>query len=287
MIPGTVVSDRELAMPIDEMMRAARLPLVVHSDKQALYEWLAQYMAAEIRAANQEGRTLRWILPVGPKAHYPRLAELTNQEGLSWKQVWCFHMDEFCDWEGRWIPENHPFSFRGYARRELYDRIRPDLSNPPEQVIFPDPARIEEYSAAISAAGGIDTAYGGFGYRGHVGFNETPETRWTRVSLAELRRGKTRMVQLADDTMVALSQRTAGGNSFAVPPMAVTIGMGDILAARKLHLITDGGAWKQFILRVLLLGEPDIRFPVTLCQEHPDCTVSCDEESARPIIPSE
>ena len=152
MIPGTVVSDRELAMPIDEMMRAARLPLVVHSDKQALYEWLAQYMAAEIRAANQEGRTLRWILPVGPKAHYPRLAELTNQEGLSWKQVWCFHMDEFCDWEGRWIPENHPFSFRGYARRELYDRIRPDLSNPPEQVIFPDPARIEEYSAAISAA---------------------------------------------------------------------------------------------------------------------------------------
>jgi|GEM_PF-3764372 len=77
------------------------------------------------------------------------------------------------------------------------------------------------------------------------------------------------MAQLADDTMVALSQRTAGGNSFAVPPMAVTVGMGDILAARKLHLITDGGAWKQFILRVLLLGEPDIRFPVTLCQEHP------------------
>ncbi len=287
MIPGTVVSDRELAMPIDELKRAARLPLVVHPNKAALYEWLAQYMAAEIRAANQEGRTLSWILPIGPKAHYPRLAELTNQQRLSWKNVWCFHMDEFCDWEGRWIPESSPFSFRGYARRELHDHIHPDLRAPRDHVIFPDPARIEDYSAAIAAVGGVDTAYGGFGYRGHVGFNESPETKWTSVSIDELRRGKTRMVQLADDTMVALSQRTAGGNSYAVPPMAITVGMADVLSARKVHLVTDGGAWKQFILRVLLLGKPDIRFPVTLCQDHPDCTVSCDEASAQPVIPSE
>jgi glucosamine-6-phosphate deaminase len=287
MIPGTVVDDGQLAMPIEELKRASKLPLVIHRDKPTLYEWLARYMADEIRAANQAGRPLRWILPVGPKAHYPRLAELTNQEGLSWKQVWCFHMDEFCDWEGRWIPADSPYSFRGYAQRELYDRIRPELRNPPDQVIFPDPSRIDDYSGAITEVGGVDTAYGGFGYRGHVGFNETPETRWTRVGLDELRRGRTRVVQLADDTMVALSHRTAGGNSFAVPPMAVTVGMHDILAARKLHLVTDGGAWKQFILRVLLLGDADIRFPVTLCQEHPDCTVSCDEESARPVVASE
>lgn len=287
MIPGTVVSDRELAMPIPELQSASKLPLVIYPTKADLYEWLAQYMASEIRAANEEGRTLSWILPIGPKAHYPRLAELTNERGLSWKQVWCFHMDEFCDWEGRQIPESSPFSFRGHARRNLHDLIKPELRAPQEQVIFPDPAHIEDYSAAIAAVGGIDIAFGGFGYRGHVGFNETPEGKYTRVSIDELRRGKTRMVQLADDTMVALSQRTAGGNAYAVPPMAITVGMGDILAARKLHLITDGGAWKQFILRVLLLGEPDVRFPVTLCQNHPDCTVSCDEASALPVIPSE
>lgn len=287
MIPGTVVSDKELAMPIEDLKRAAKLPLAVYPDKAALYEWLARSMAEEIRAAQQEGRVLRWILPIGPKAHYPRLAEITNQEGLSWEHVWCFHMDEFCDWEGRCIPAGHPFSFRGYAQRELYGRIRPELRNPAEQVIFPDPARVEDYSAAIAAAGGIDIAYGGFGYRGHIGFNESPESRWTRVGLDELRRGRTRMVQLADDTMVALSQRTAGGNSFAVPPMAITVGMQDFLSARTIHLITDGGAWKQFILRVLLLGEPDIRFPVTLCQDHPHCIVSCDIDSAQPVVPSE
>ena len=95
------------------------------------------------------------------------------------------------------------------------------------------------------------------------------------------------MVQLLDDTFVALSHRTAGGNSFAVPPMAITVGMRDVLAARKILLITDGGPWKQFILRVLLLGEPDVRFPVTLCQGHPGCTVACDEASALPVLPSE
>jgi glucosamine-6-phosphate deaminase len=244
-------------------------------------------MAEEIRAANRDGRPLRWILPIGPKAHYRRLVELSNREGLSWKNVWCFHMDEFCDWEGRWIPAESTYSFRGYAQREIYANLRPELRNPPEQVVFPDPTRIEDYSAAIAAAGGVDTVFAGFGYLGHVGFNETPESKWTRVSLDELRNGRTRMVQLLDDTFVALSQRTAGGNSFAVPPMAITVGMRDILAAHKILLITDGGPWKQFILRVLLLGEPDVRFPVTLCQGHPGCTVACDEASALPVLPSE
>lgn len=38
----------------------------------------------------------------------------------------------------------------------------------------------------------------------------------------------------------------------------------------------------RFILRRLLLGEPDPRLPVTLCQEHPDCVVLCDAASAEP-----
>src|ERR1035437_3520653 len=287
MIGGTVVSDDQLAMPLEELKLAAKLPLTVFADKPALYEWLAQYMAGEIRQANREGRPLRWILPIGPKAHYRRLVELTNQEHLSWKNVWCFHMDEFCDWQGRGIPSESPYSFRGYAQREIYSNILPELRNPPEQVVFPDPSRIGDYSAAIAEVGGVDTAFGGFGYRGHVGFNETPETKWTRVGIDELRQGKTRIVQLLDDTMVALSVRTAGGNSYAVPPMAITVGMADILAAHRILLITDGGNWKQFILRGLLLGEPDVRFPVTLCQKHADCTVYCDQESAIPILPSE
>ena len=212
-------------------------------------------MADEIKRANSEERRLRWVLPVGPKAHYRRLAEITNNEGLSWRNVWCFHMDEFCDWEGRLLPSDHLYSFRRYMATELYGRIRPELRNGPGQVIFPEPTRLEEYSEHIEAAGGVDTTYAGFGFRGHLGFNDTPATRWTNVSLEELRQGKTRVVQLSDDTMVALSQRTAGGNSFAVPPMAVTIGMKDILSAKTVHLVTDGGAWKQYIVRVLLLGE--------------------------------
>ncbi|MGE5286733.1 MAG: hypothetical protein ACM3ML_05920 [Micromonosporaceae bacterium] len=87
MIPGTVVSDRELAMPIEELRQAAKLPLVVHKDKPALYEWFAQTMADEIRAANADGRPLRWILPIGPKAHHSRLVEITNEESLSWRNV--------------------------------------------------------------------------------------------------------------------------------------------------------------------------------------------------------
>ena len=86
------------------------------------------------------------------------------------------------DCEGRWIPESSPFSFRGYARRGLHDRIDADLRAPGDHVIFPDPARIEDYSAAIAAAGGVDIAYGGFGYRRAPGiympFGRSIYRRW-------------------------------------------------------------------------------------------------------------
>jgi glucosamine-6-phosphate deaminase len=191
-------------------------------------------------------------------------------------------MDEWCDWEGRPLPPEHVYSFRGYMQRELYDRLEPQLRPPADQIVYPDVRRLDEYSETIAAAGGIDTTYAGFGARGHVAFNESPVSRWSEVTIDQLRHGRTRIVQLADDSMVAHSHRSAGGNTFAIPPMAVTIGMGDILRSRRIRLVTDGGAWKQFIVRLLLLGEMDARFPVTLCQDHPDCTVTVDAASAAP-----
>ncbi len=281
---GEVLTGEQLRMPVEELVRVGKLPLSIFPDTGTLYTWLAREMANEIIDANRENRPLRWVLPVGPKHHYRLLAEITNAEHISWKNVWCFHMDEWCNWEGRCVPVDHPYSLRGYMQRELYDRIDPELRNPVAQVIYPDPAHIEEYSERIQEVGGIDTTFAGFGFRGHVAFNDTPVTRWTNVSIEQLRQGKTRIVQLSDDTMIAHSHRSAGGNTFAIPPMAITIGMADILASRKLMLITDGGAWKQFIIRILLLGKPDVRFPVTLCQDHPRCTVTCDAASVAPIF---
>jgi glucosamine-6-phosphate deaminase len=278
------ITEEMLAMPVERLQEVSRYPLRVLPSKQALYRWLARWMADELKTRNEAGEPTRWILPVGPKSQYPILAEITNEERISWKNVWAFHMDENLDWQGRPVPVEGPFSFRGYCQRHLYDLIDPDLRPPDEQIIFPSIYDIDAYSERLSAAGGADTCFAGFGYRGLVAFVETPTTRWHKVTVDELAASKTRIVQLLDDTIIALSQRMAGGYTQNIPRMAITIGMADMLAARKVHLITDGGAWKQYIVRALLLTkERDPELPVTLFHGHPDVEVTVDAESAAPI----
>jgi glucosamine-6-phosphate deaminase len=64
--------------------------------------------------------------------------------------------------------------------------------------------------------------------------------------------------------------------------MAVTLGMSELLGARRVHLYADSGAWKQTILRILLLAEPTSTYPVTLVTEHPDAAVIVDAATAAP-----
>jgi glucosamine-6-phosphate deaminase len=105
------------------------------------------------------------------------------------------------------------------------------------------------------------------------------------VTLRQLRESRTRIVPLAMDSIIAHAQRSLGGNVWGVPPMAITLGMSELLAARRIRLYTDGSSWKQTILRILLFAEPTVDYPVTLVQEHPDVHVIVDADSAAP--PSE
>lgn len=278
------VTQDMLCMPAERLQQVARYPLRIMPTKQALYEWLARWMADEIKERNALGEPTRWILPVGPKTQYPLLAKITNEERISWRNVWAFHMDEYLDWQGRPVPPTHPLSFRGYCQKYLYELIDPDLRPPQEQIIFPSVYEIDAFSAKLAAVGGADTTFAGFGYRGHLAFIEPPTTRWHRYSADEVANSKTRIVPLREDTIIALSQRMLGGYTQGVPTMAVSVGMADIIQSRKIHLLTDGGAWKQYMLRVFLLTtERDPELPVTLLHGHPNVEMTADAASVAPI----
>jgi glucosamine-6-phosphate deaminase len=62
--------------------------------------------------------------------------------------------------------------------------------------------------------------------------------------------------------------------------MAITIGMKDLLAARKVRLLSETGAWKQTVVRVLLFSQPTVEYPVTLLQGHPDAILVVDRDTA-------
>ena len=283
-------------IPAHDLAAQSPVPLTVLPDLDALFLYFARSVADEMAANNQSGRPTCLILPVGPVGQFPLLAAICNAEAIAWANVHVFFMDEYCDWQGRRIASEHPLSFAGFAQRALFDRLQPALALPAAQLHFPDPRHIDRISAEIEALGGIDTCYGGVGIHGHIAFNEPPISRWYKVTAAEFKASQTRLVQLAPETVVMNAARAAAGNLAALPPMAVTLGMADILAARRIRLYCQGGVWQRTVLRMALFGSPhaptntadhageDVDYPVTLLRHHADFAIITDENTAQPPL---
>lgn len=289
----TAIRDKFLSS-LHHLSDATPIPLTILPDLPSLFGHFARAIADEIAANNAAGRPTRLILPVGPVGQYPLLANLCNHESISWRDVHVFLMDEYCDWQGRRIPPEHPLSFEGFARRTLFAELRADLALPETQLHAPDPLHIDRISEQIAQVGGVDSCYGGVGVHGHIAFNEPPISRWFKLTPAEFKASKTRLVQLAPETVVMNAARAASGDFSALPPMAVTLGLADVLAARRIRLYCQGGVWQRTALRMALIGSPhgdpitgeDVDYPVTLLRRHPDLAIVTDEMTAQPPIPS-
>lgn len=258
----------------------AKVKLRIVPSKNDVYDDIATTMVEELKGNNSANKPTRWILPCGPKGQYPLFTERVNRERISLKNLHVFHMDDHLDWQGRPLPLDHPYSYKGWMTRNFYGQIDAAINVPESQRHFPDVSRLDAMAESIQQVGGIDSVYGGIGYRGHIAFNEPPPSRWYRISKDQFRDCTTRILNLNDDTLIALSQRGAGGCSDMVPPMAVTVGMRELLAAGRIRLYSETGAWKQTVIRILLFGEVSPEIPVTYVQEHKDCVVTVDVATA-------
>jgi glucosamine-6-phosphate deaminase len=272
-----------MGLPLAELEARRKAQFRVLEDHRSLIAHFAESIASEIQTRNEAKEPTRLILPVGPVAQYAELVDLCNRERISWENVYTFNMDEFLDWQGRPLPLAHPLSFEGYMRKEVFGRLDPGLRIPEDHLFFPNPFRIDEISAAIERVGGIDCCYGGIGYHGHVAFNEPPLSRWHAISVEEMRASLTRIVVLGDDSIVVQSIHSSGGNSAAIPPMAVTLGMKDILASRKIRLYCAAGERHRAVFRITVAGRVMVAFPSTLVQGHHDAEIITDRNTAAPI----
>jgi len=262
-----------LRLTPQEVMERAGEHLVVCEDLDALHRRFAEDIAEEIRTNNAEGKATRLILPVGPTGQYPILAEIINRERLSLSNCWFFFMDEYCGENGKAIGPEHPLSFKGEARRLFFDRVESALRPESAKVVFPDEENIHSLAAMIEKAGGIETCYGGIGIHGHIAFNE-PEKG--------VKDSNPRRVRLNDFTVTINAVRAGvGGNLECFPREAFTLGMRQILGARRIRLYCRNGCefdWANTILRLALFGTPGDDYPVTYIRDR-DYVITTDRET--------
>ena len=176
-----VVSREDLrkwcSIPVDELADHPdrKMNLMMGEDKAALMEQIGNMITDEVIAHNKEEKKTVWILPGGINGVYDVFIRRVNEERISLKNLYVFHVDQWLDWEYRLLPvTNLRFSMRGKMTKTFYERIDPELNVPEDQRFFPDPADPDLIDNKIEELGGVDTILGGVGCKGLVGWNERP-----------------------------------------------------------------------------------------------------------------
>ena len=181
------------------------------------------------------------------------------------RDTWCsFNLDEYVG-----LGPGNPASFAATMARQL---VGP-LGLAPAQVRLPDgqaadpDAEARRYGAAVAAAGGIGLQLLGLGLNGHVGFNEPPSDPAVACRCVTLS-GHTRRQNAGG----------FGGDPDAVPEHAITLGLAEILSARRVLLVVTG-AEKAGVLRRALEEPPTAELPASWLQHHPALTVITDADA--------
>lgn len=269
-------------IPVGELVNhpSRKVPLRICKDSREMGQIMARELVDEILAHNERGEPTHAIIPCGPTCWYQPFTELVNREQVCLKDLLVFHMDESLDWQGRELPYNHPFNFRGYMESHFYNPVDPQLAVPLENRVWLTPRNLESVAERIAQTP-IDITYGGLGQDGHIAYNQARRHPFSEITLDELRNSSARIQDNNLDTVVAIAQRNFGCAYQFVPPMSVTLGIKQCLSARKVRIFTDTAAWKQTAVRVVLFGPLTVEYPITLLQEHPDALITATEETAR------
>ncbi|MDB4880295.1 MAG: glucosamine-6-phosphate isomerase [Gemmatimonadetes bacterium] len=241
-----------------------RIRTVVLPEHEDLARVVAQRIASVIRSREAAGGQAVLGLATGstPIGVYRELIRMHRDEGLSFKRVVTFNLDEYYPM----TPDNI-HSYHRFMWENLFSQVDIDPSSVhiPRGDVQRDQVEEEcaRYEADIRAAGGIDFQILGVGKTGHIGFNEPGSGADSR----------TRLVHLD-----AVTRRDAAADFFGeefVPREAVTMGIATILEAREIAIIATG-EHKAAIVRRAVEGEVNLEVAATFLQEHPATTFYLD-----------
>jgi glucosamine-6-phosphate deaminase len=259
----------------EELGIDAKINVLKLGDSGEVFYEMALEMVNAIVENNALGKNTVFICPVGPVGQYPIFVRLVNCHNISLKNVWFINMDEYLDEEKQWISIDHKLSFRGFMNREVYSKIKPELLMGEEQRVFPDPNNLNNISDTINKLGGVDICFGGIGINGHLAFNE-PED----ITPEEFAERTTRVLEISRETRTINAVGDLNGAIDAMPKYCVTIGMKEILSAKKIRLYCFRD-WHRAVVRQAAYGEVSAHFPVTLVQNHPDAKITINSNAAQ------
>lgn len=196
-----------------------------------------------------------------PVGTYQELRRKYEAGVLDFSRVKTVNLDEYVG-----LPADHEQSYARFMRENLFDHVNIDLgeTHVPNGMAPEDECRL--YDALIASLGGIDLQLLGLGPNGHIGFNEPSDG----FSIG------THKVALTDSTIEANKRFFA--EKADVPRFAYTMGVSDIVHARRVLMVVSGKA-KAETVKAAFAGPVTPRVPASILQLHRDFTLVADEDA--------
>ena len=196
-----------------------------------------------------------------PVGAYKQLVEWYNKGDLDFSQITSVNLDEYKGLSG-----DNDQSYRYFMNTNLFDHVNIDKTRTyvPNGLEEDSDKACADYNEIIRSVGGIDIQLLGIGGNGHIGFNEPGEAF----------EKETHCVDLTESTIKANARFFESMDE--VPKQAYTMGIKNIMQARKVLLIVSGEG-KAEILDKVLYGPVTPQVPASILQLHNDLTVVADE----------
>jgi glucosamine-6-phosphate deaminase len=212
--------------------------------------------------------------PIGPTEQLPLVARMVNELGLNLRNCHFWGMDEWVV-DGREAPLDFSLSFERADRELCFDRIRPELRMPEQNLHFPK-VDDDTYARAFDDVRCL-LMQGGQGEVKHWAFNDPVKRAGDYVDSPptpeQYRQLGTRVVELHPMTIIQNARTSGGGVVTNVPTQAITVGPVETWKAEKVSIWQAGGHDNPFGMRLttLMISQriPDSSVPMSLLADHP------------------
>ncbi|WP_109302400.1 glucosamine-6-phosphate deaminase [Aquimarina sp. AU474] len=253
---------------IYENTRFEKIHNVVYDNSGDASILIAQEIASIIKLKQKENTNCILGLATGssPIKVYEELIRLHKTQGLSFKNVITFNLDEYYP-----IAKSDLQSYFHFMHEYLFKHIDilPENINIPHGDISPD--NILEtciaYENKIKEHGGLDFQLLGIGRTGHIGFNEPGSHSNSR----------TRLITLDHITKTDAAPAFLGLEN--VPTRAITMGIRTVMEAKRIILMAWGEN-KAEVIKKTVEGEISSQVPATYLQHHKNTTFVIDKGAA-------
>ena len=198
-----------------------------------------------------------------PVGTYRQLSAWNQKGDFSFKDVRTVNLDEYLG-----LPPTHDQSYRYFMQENLFDKIDIPFEHThvPDGMAADPEQECRRYDELVRSLGYADLQLLGLGRNGHIGFTEP----------GDCFRKETHVVELTQNTIEANARFFE--NEAAVPKKAITMGIGCIMAARRVLLVASGANKAEAVYRTVC-GPITPQCPASILQLHNDVVIVGDEEA--------